>query len=278
VLPLADRADYAVAGVPAAAVPSARPPGRALVGDEAVECQIALTDAVSPKHMRQRSGAHPPVRVVELPADPALRLPAPEPAGGPALLPLGPGGDEGVPLVMDLSRTGGLLVAGPPGSGRSSAVTAFATHFAAAGIPVLRVAPARRPPDDEPSGLPWAAAGDVAEVRAWVDRLDGRFGVVCVDDIGVPAESAAVLAMPAEAVGLVAAGSAGQLSAHFQGPVSVLRRSRSGLLLCPGAAEADVLGIRLPRTPVPARPGSGWLVTAGTAERVQVARHRTATA
>ena len=36
-----------------------------------------------------------------------------------------------------------------------------------------------------------------------------------------------------------------------------------------------LLGIRLPRTPVPSRPGSGWLVVAGTAQRVQVARrHR----
>ena len=39
----------------------------------------------------------------------------------------------------------------------------------------------------------------------------------------------------------------------------------------PGRA---LLGVRLPRTPVPVRPGSGWLVTGGTVERVQVARRR----
>jgi S-DNA-T family DNA segregation ATPase FtsK/SpoIIIE len=56
--------------------------------------------------------------------------------------------------------------------------------------------------------------------------------------------------------------------------VAVLRRARSGLLLCPGPGDADLLGVRLPRTGPPARPGSGWLVTAGMPRRVQVARRR----
>jgi S-DNA-T family DNA segregation ATPase FtsK/SpoIIIE len=71
---------------------------------------------------------------------------------------------------------------------------------------------------------------------------------------------------------LLVAGTAAELSAAFRGPVPALRRRRSGLLLSPGPGDADLLGIRLPRTPVPARPGSGWLVVAGTAQRVQVAR------
>jgi S-DNA-T family DNA segregation ATPase FtsK/SpoIIIE len=74
---------------------------------------------------------------------------------------------------------------------------------------------------------------------------------------------------------VLAAGSAGELSSAFRGPVADLRRSRSGLLLCPGPGDADLLGIRLPRTPLPVRPGSGWLATAGTVLRVQVARHGT---
>ena len=71
---------------------------------------------------------------------------------------------------------------------------------------------------------------------------------------------------------LVVAGTAAELSAAFRGPVPALRRRRSGLLLSPGPGDADLLGIRLPRTPVPTRPGSGWLVVAGSAQRVQVAR------
>jgi DNA segregation ATPase FtsK/SpoIIIE, S-DNA-T family len=73
---------------------------------------------------------------------------------------------------------------------------------------------------------------------------------------------------------LLATATAADLSTWFQGPVATLRRARSGLLLCPAPGDADVLGIRLPRTPVPVRPGSGWLVSAGVPERVQVARHR----
>jgi S-DNA-T family DNA segregation ATPase FtsK/SpoIIIE len=73
---------------------------------------------------------------------------------------------------------------------------------------------------------------------------------------------------------LLAAGQPAQLATHFQGPVAALRRARSGLLLRPGPGDADLLGVRLPRAPVPARPGSGWLITGGTVERVQVARRR----
>jgi S-DNA-T family DNA segregation ATPase FtsK/SpoIIIE len=68
------------------------------------------------------------------------------------------------------------------------------------------------------------------------------------------------------------------LSAHYQGPVATLRRNRTGLLLCPGPGDADVLGVRLPRTPIPHRPGSGWLVTGASLQRVQVARREPAAA
>jgi S-DNA-T family DNA segregation ATPase FtsK/SpoIIIE len=97
------------------------------------------------------------------------------------------------------------------------------------------------------------------------------------DDVGAAAEWPVLAALgtagPIPAV-LVAAGAAGDLTGHYQGAVAALRRSRSGLLLCPGTAEADVLAVRLPRTAVPLRPGSGWLISGGRMERVQVARRR----
>src|SRR3712207_7780308 len=40
----------------------------------------------------------------------------------------------------------------------------------------------------------------------------------------------------------------------------------------------DALPIWLPRTPLPHRPGSGWLATGGTLHRVQVARRKAAAA
>jgi S-DNA-T family DNA segregation ATPase FtsK/SpoIIIE len=150
-------------------------------------------------------------------------------------------------------------VAGPPGSGRSTTLQACEAHLSAAGVPLLRL---RR-------------ASDEAEVRAWVSGLGGRPGVVLADDVGTPTDWPALASLPTTAgVALIAAAHAAQLSAHYQGPVAALRRARVGLLLRPGPGDADLLGVRLPRTPVPARPGSGWLVSGGTAERVQVARRR----
>ena len=110
--------------------------------------------------------------------------------------------------------------------------------------------------------------------------MDRSAGVVA-DDVGTPTEWAAFGAFPVvggrSGVALVAAAGPGQLSAHYQGPIAALRRARAGLLLCPGPGDADLLGVRLPRIPLPLRPGSGWLVTGTGMERVQVARRRPAT-
>ncbi|MGY1735139.1 FtsK/SpoIIIE domain-containing protein [Geodermatophilus sp. SYSU D00684] len=277
VLPLPDRADYAVAGVPVRAVPGARPPGRALLGEEALECQVAL-----PRPLRRTAPAAPPgagpLLVPELPPDPPpVQPPAGEDAGLLRRVPLGPGGDEGGVLTVDLLRAGGLLVVGPPGSGRTSTLTALGATLTAAGVPVLRVLRAGR---SAPDGLPVLLADDVTGWRAWCAGLAGRPGAVLLDDAGTLADSPVGAALAGgERTGevlVLAAGTAGELSPAFRGPVAELRRGRSGLLLCPGPGDADLLGTRLPRTPVPVRPGSGWLVTAGTPQRVQVARARPA--
>src|SRR6185312_181228 len=154
-------------GVAAAAVPSARPPGRALVGEEALECQLALPSAaaVTDRSARPASGAA--LRIPELPPDPVLPLPPPVGTGSdPMVIAVGPGGDEGNPLVVDLLRSGGLLVAGPPGSGRTSLLDAFDAHLSAAGVPVLRISPRtahdagrhRLRPDDQGGVERWLGA------------------------------------------------------------------------------------------------------------------------
>jgi S-DNA-T family DNA segregation ATPase FtsK/SpoIIIE len=281
VLPLPDRADYAVAGVPARAVPAHRPPGRALLGEEAWECQIVLPRSPRPAPAGGRLVAAP-LRIVELPADPRLPIPgthpdaAPGPGGG-LLLPVGPGGDEGRPLTVDLLRTGGLLVTGPGGSGRSSALIAFGQHVRALGVAVLRIGlPRGRDSREEVPGAVWVDGDDEAGATEWLRGLGDRPGVVIADDVGAPADASALARIQLRGtqggVALIAAADPGQLSAHYQGPVAALRRGRSGLLLCPGPGDADLLGIRLPRTPLPHRPGSGWLVTGAALHRVQVAR------
>lgn len=71
---------------------------------------------------------------------------------------------------------------------------------------------------------------------------------------------------------LLAAAAAADLARCYQGPVAALRRRRAGLVLCPGPGDGEPFGIRLPRVPLPRRPGSGWLVDGETVQRVQVAR------
>ena len=203
-----------------------------------------------------------PLRIAELAADPALpaapRAASTVPTPTPCRCPSGPGGDEGEPLVVDLVRTGGLLVTGPQGSGRSSALEAFARHLTA-GSAGLRVG---RPVAGRTVRSP-AATG-------WTRRTSTVLGVAgrataatvrrVADDVGTPAEWPALDALPAlggrSGVTLVAAAAtAGQLAGHYQGPVAHLRRSRSGLLLCPGAGDAEAGGSGCPGLPLPARPG-----------------------
>jgi S-DNA-T family DNA segregation ATPase FtsK/SpoIIIE len=287
VLPLPDRADYAMAGIAARAVPMHRPPGRALVGEDARECQVALPRPLAAQALSARPsapGARAPLSIVELVPDPVLPLPAPEPRSGDVVdlsLPIGPGGDDGAPLVIDLMRTGGLLITGPPASGRSSALDAFAQHLEAMGAPLLRIG---RPPPTP--GYPAVLAGDCVDpeditgTAEWLAQRSGGRCVVIADDVGSPAETPALTSLPAlgsrTGVTLLAAATAGHLAGHYQGPVAHLRRARTGLLLCPGPGDAEVLGTRLPRIPLPIRPGSGWLAAGSQIERVQVARRRNA--
>jgi S-DNA-T family DNA segregation ATPase FtsK/SpoIIIE len=281
VLPLPDRADYAVAGVPLTAVPSRRPPGRALVGEDAAECQLVLPPPLDPaRHTRRsRPGRHAtPLRIAELPPDPLVDGAMDQEARSFLRIVLGPGGDDGAPLTVDLLRTGGLLLVGPPGSGRSSALEAVVGDLLANGVPVLRLGGAPFRAIGQVGGGDVADLDDLGATTNWLERRHRGPAVVCVDDLG-PAGSAPSLGeLPqlggSSGVVLMATASAADLSTWFQGPISSLRRARSGVLLCPGPGDADVLGLRLPRTPVPSRPGSGWLVRPGGLERVQLARHR----
>lgn len=271
VLPFADRADYVVAGVPARAVPGHRPPGRGLSGDDAGQVQVALPRPTGRRDTRHAVSVPGRISVVELPADPR-----PGNQGSRTGLPvveLGPGGDEGDPVRVDLARTGGLLVCGPAGSGRTTTVAALAARLVSGGVPVAVLTPR--------DGASWARAGGSApteDLTGWAADLAGRTGVLVVDDLHLltdaRADQVSAVCPPGGAVRLVAASTAVDAAAAFRGPVLPLRRARSVLLLHPGRGDAELLSLRLPRAPLPSRPGSGWLVTHGVTTRVQVARER----
>jgi S-DNA-T family DNA segregation ATPase FtsK/SpoIIIE len=189
---------------------------------------------------------------------------------------LGPGGDEGHRLVLDLASTGGLLVVGPPGSGRSTALRALGDQLHGQGVPVLRLVPGGRV-----AGPGTVLDGrDAAGITAWLAEAGPGTALVVADDVGAAQDWPGLAALPVGGSGrapaLLASGCAADLAGHYQGALAALRRARQALLLCPGPGEADLLGIRLPRTPLPVRPGSGWLAWPGGLQRVQVARWRAA--
>ena len=228
-----------VAGVPPDLAGPRPAPGRAihLGRQRPALCQVALpaSDEGSPDAPAAGvpdDGTTPRVR--PLPARvQARQLPAPRwPAAGEGpVVALGVGGDGAVPVMVDLARP--LLVVGPPGSGRT---TALATLAAGAGRAGIRV--------DRPTsvGPPGARAAAVA------GRRDGVLLVIDdLDDLEArePAAAdalAALLGSPGP-LRLVAATTTAHAVASFRGVVPALVRTRRLLVLDlvePGAA--DLLG------------------------------------
>jgi S-DNA-T family DNA segregation ATPase FtsK/SpoIIIE len=293
-LRLADKGDYAGAGVPPRAVPDALPPGRGVrVLGAPLLAQVALLGAdpsgpAQAQALARLAQAAPPAtagpaprRVEVLP--PRVDLASLPEASGTVVV-LGVGGDELQPVCLDLAdHPPGLLVAGPPGSGRSSALVSLAVQLMSRGVPVTAVAP-RPSPLCDLAGL--AGCTTSRDDGVGLERLltgdDGalRPGAVLVDDAELLVDSglAPVLERVARdardaGVQLVVAGTTDQLVTGFRGFVVDVRRSRTGVLLSPqSAADGDLLGVRLSRaTGGDVAPGRGLLVARGRAEPVQLA-------
>jgi S-DNA-T family DNA segregation ATPase FtsK/SpoIIIE len=121
---------------------------------------------------------------------------------------------------------------------------------------------------------------DTAQLEQLLTATDGRSALV-VDDaellvdapIAAMLESAAKQAPDVGRFVFVAAGR-DELMGSFRGLLAAVRRSRSGLLLCPdGALAGEPLGVRVPKSALPSAttPGRGLLVVRGELTCVQVA-------
>jgi len=160
-LRLADSTDYGLAGVPPRRVPSAMPPGRALIGADGVEAQLALLDGESQVAALEGIAAAARRRAVDLPVgwrpmrvEPLpprvemgdIEAEAKAVATGPGWALVGLGGDDLVPLGLDLLDHGpAAVVAGPPGSGRTTALATIGRWLRHQGRPVAVVAHGRSP-------------------------------------------------------------------------------------------------------------------------------------
>ena len=299
-LRFADRNDVALAGVPPRVVPAAMPPGRCIDPSDLSEVQLAvlgpdptaaaqlarvLAVAESPQGRAGPLRADDadtrhltPLRIRSLPTRVGVGEVArdrSEPPGRRALL--GVGGDDLGTVEVDFEGDGrAFLVAGPPGSGQSTALATMAGDLLGRGQRVLVVAD-RSSPLHHLAGHPCvlgpyrpAEAPGVAEAL----RELGEQGVVLCDDIETivdgPVEAALSSALRA-GTAVAVSGRTDDLAGAYRGLAAEVRRARHGLLLSPGGAlDGDLLGTRVSRLTA-APPGRGVLVRAGRTRVVQVA-------
>ena len=278
VFKLAEREDYALAGLRPRDMPADIPPGRAFRAVSGTELQVALLgpDASGQgqaaalrsiaAQCRSRDQAVPaaqrPFRVDVLPtrvsfADAWQLRPA---AAGPLWGMVGVGGDTLTALGPDLaSGMPCFIVAGPAKSGRSTILLSMARSFLTAGTPVILAAP-------RPSPLR-ALAGTPGVLRLFdTPELSGEElagvlsgftgpGVLLIDDAEILRECDAatelsrLITLGADAGrALVLAGDAESIGIGFSGWQVEAKRARRGCLTAPATLpEGDLIGVRLPR-------------------------------
>lgn len=292
VLPSADVTLDAQAGVPSELAGGRAVPGRAVAcaPQGAVLCQVVLPAPGS-------GGADPapggcgPLRIGALP-DRSLAPRDPAADG----LRLGVGGDAPGPVAVDPVRP--LVVAGPPGAGRTTALVTLAHAWARAGRDVVLVASAAHaPPAARRGPRPGMLAVRPADATALLDARDAAPAggtdartVVLVDDVDLLERTSPALV---DRVDRLLAGAGGvrvvalattteHAASGLRGPVAAALRSRQVLVLdAHGPAASDLLGPAgtLHVDPRARPPGRGVLRLDRTLVRVQVddAPHAAAT-
>ena len=304
VFKMAEKDDYALAGLRPRDLPAEIPPGRAFAAGSSTETQVALL-APDPSGQGQAAALHQiagwaaaldarvprsrrPFRVDLLPARitfaEAWPLRPPE-ARSPLWGLAGVGGDELTALGPDLSEgVPAFIVAGPARSGRSAVLAAMTRSFLAGGAQVILVTPRTSPLRSlgSSSGVTCSfAQSDLGqdELRTAPTMLEGP-GVVVIDDAELLADCEAggeltkiITRAAGHPVALVLAGDPDGLASGFGGWLADARRARRGCLTAPQTLpEGDLIGARLAHGRIgrPVRPGRA-LLNAGDGALVTIA-------
>jgi DNA segregation ATPase FtsK/SpoIIIE, S-DNA-T family len=303
VFKLAEKEDYALAGLRPRDMPDEVPPGRAFRTGSGVEIQVALLapdasgqgQAAALREIAascaERDGSVPasrrPFRVDVLPSRitfaEAWRL-RPAAGTGPLWGLVGVGGDELTARGPDLGDgVPAFIVAGPPKSGRSTILAAMARSFLAAGTPVILAAP-RPSPLRAFAGLDGVAALfhgdnlDEEEFAAALAKAGDRCAVLIDDaemlrDCDASVELSKIVSFGADSGrALVFAGDADSICVGFSGWQVDAKRARRGCLTGPRTLpEGDLAGVRLTHGVLsqPARQGR-CLLNAGDGNLVAV--------
>ncbi|MDM7854058.1 FtsK/SpoIIIE domain-containing protein [Cellulomonas alba] len=251
VLALPDDA-AALAGVPRDLASGLRGPGRAvhLHGGPPALCQLALPDPLprdAPARPAQSDGVP---RVRPLPA--RARRPRARSGRGPAQpvgrVAVGVGGDTATEVALDLREP--RLVAGPPGSGRSTALDVIAAGAARAGVVVVRLAPGDRP---HPAAADTRQCPSVELRTSSADRAaallaarpDALLVVDDLDELERTHESVAALVASRRRRLIVATTAHAAVVGAHREPLASLLRARRLLVLAPhDGASAELIGPR----------------------------------
>jgi S-DNA-T family DNA segregation ATPase FtsK/SpoIIIE len=195
---------------------------------------------------------------------------------------IGAGGDELGPQGIDIGEEGpGIVIAGPPRTGRSTALLTMTRSLLRAGTPVLVITP-RRSPLRSLEGEPGVLGVLNADLGA--DQVHAAIGtreryMVVMDDAELLADNLVSPALEQILVsgrdgehGMILAGATSDLGRIYSGYVATALKSRCGLYVAlEGPGDGELLGIRLPRGAGPGSLGRGLLVRPGAAIPVQVA-------
>ena len=269
---LDDAGEATLCGVRSVAVP-APIPGRVVVASSGCEAQLAMS-ADAPTRPEPSAGGPSDIDVLPAIVD-AAKMPAGRVTAA-GELELAVGLDFATLAIARLDVPDGehVLVAGPPRSGRTTALHRMVVSWAEArpGEQIVSVSSRRRP---LLAPLPEVIEADVAAAVDAIEAAAGRPCLLFVDDaehVDDP-RLAGLVAERRPGLLVVAAGRPEGLRSLYGHWTSVVRRSRLGLLFAACAdTDGDVLGELLPRhRPLPARPGLAWLVAGGGRSLVQVA-------
>jgi S-DNA-T family DNA segregation ATPase FtsK/SpoIIIE len=301
---LTDRADASLAEIAERALPGHQPEGRLMfyAKPNPLESHIALLDPdpsgvaqvaalrALAAQARERFGVpvaqQRPLRVDALPSritlaetyrlDPGFVPPSP------MWVLAGAGGDTLSPQGIDIRDEGpGVVVAGPPRSGRSTTLLTMARSLLTAQTPILVITP-RRSPLRALEGTPGVAAVlgldfDVEFVRAELNPLE-RF-VVLVDDAEMLFDAPNTEVLERIIVtgrdsdrGLILAGTTGDLGRCYTGFIPAALKSRCGVLVTVDTPDdGDLFGVRLPRNAMPGPLGRGLILRPGSVAPIQLA-------
>jgi len=275
-LPLADRGDYALAGLDRAAVPTRQVPGRAVSTEDGIEMQLGLiAEDVSTSEqwstlyarasMQPATDQPPTIRFRPLPTTVAaadlLAEADPTVEGTDCLL--GLGGDDGSVARCEVFRSRArFLIAGPDGSGKSTAAILIARQAQCRGLRVVIAAVTESPL------ATWARQRHISVIgpAGTVDGIDPD--LLLIEDVeqfeDCPVGQDLQTWIAAAPAAVVATARTSDLLNSFRGLGVEMRRHRCGILLQPSAADGELLGVRLPHLPASTIAGRGVLVSATT--------------